>query len=109
MSLSHTHPSRAGCPGDVIQEKLNEKGWTQTTLADVMDRPVSVVNRIINGRIGITAWTAHQLAEAFDTDARYWMDLETAYKLGNHRPAGDLLKAIRRRADEMSKVKHVHA
>ena len=89
MSLSHTDIRAVTCPGDVIREKLQTMrqgaGWTQADLADVIEKPLSTVNLIINGKRGITADTAHRLAAAFDTTAKFWMDLESAWKLAQCR------------------------
>ncbi len=113
MSCSHTGIPDVAPPGDVIREKLKEMmppdGWTQADLADVIGKDVTVVNRIINGRTGITARTACMLADAFGTTAEFWMHLGSAWKLAKCRPASNLLKAIRRRSKRMSKVKHEHA
>jgi len=69
-------------PGEYIKDELEARGWTQETLADVLDRPLRTINQIIAGTKAITAQTAQELAAAFDTSAELWMNLESAYRLG---------------------------
>jgi len=82
-------------PGDFIREELEARSWTQADLAMVLGRPLRTVNLIINGKKAITAETARELGEAFDTGAEVWLNLESMYRLSTARdPAG----AVRRRA-----------
>lgn len=87
--MNPPNSSPATCPGAVIREKLKTmrhgEGWTQEDLAEVIRKPLSSVNLIINGKCGITADTAHRLAAAFGTTARYWMELEVEWKLAKYR------------------------
>jgi HTH-type transcriptional regulator / antitoxin HigA len=68
-------------PGEFLREELKARGWTQADLADILRRPVSLVNKIITGKRGISAKTAWGLAAAFGTTPELWMKLETAYRL----------------------------
>ena len=68
-------------PGEFIREELEERGWTQRDLADVLGRPLQTVNQIINGRKGITPETAVELGAALGTSAELWMNLESGYRL----------------------------
>lgn len=68
-------------PRDVIKEELAERQWTQQDLADVIGRPVGVVNRILNNKTKITPQTAKELGAAFGTGAMFWLNLETKYML----------------------------
>jgi HTH-type transcriptional regulator / antitoxin HigA len=69
-------------PGDFLKEELEARGWTQTDLAEILGRPIQVINEIIVGKKAITPETAKGLAGAFGTSAQYWLNLETAYQLG---------------------------
>ena len=51
-------------PGDHIREEIEFRGWTQAELAEIMGRPVPVINELINGRKAITARTARELEAA---------------------------------------------
>ncbi|MCH7546625.1 MAG: helix-turn-helix domain-containing protein [Planctomycetes bacterium] len=74
-------PEQLDPPGEIIREELEARGWTQTDLAEVMDRPLAAVNEIINGKRKITPKSAQELATALEVDARFWMNLESAYQL----------------------------
>jgi HTH-type transcriptional regulator/antitoxin HigA len=68
-------------PGEILQEELAARGWTQKQLAATMGRPLQLVNNIIHGRAGISAETALDLAEVFETSAQFWMNLDSQYRL----------------------------
>lgn len=74
-------PAEAFRPGEYIQDEIDARGWSQTDLAEIMGRPVSVINEVISGKRGITPETAVALEAALDLDAQYWLNLETAYRL----------------------------
>ncbi len=68
-------------PGDHIREEIAYRGWTQADLANIMGRPLQVVNEIINGKKAITARTAYELEAALGPSAVTWMNLETSWQL----------------------------
>jgi HTH-type transcriptional regulator/antitoxin HigA len=74
-------PAEVFSPGEFIREELEARGWTQGDLAEIMGRPVQVVNGIVLGKKIITPRTAQELAAAFGTSAEMWMNLQTAYSL----------------------------
>ncbi len=78
-------PAEVFPPGDFLREEMEARGWNQRDLARILDRPVQVVNEIINGRKRITAETAKELGLAFGTGPEYWINLEVAYRLGKAR------------------------
>ena len=78
--------AEAFTPGEYIQEELEERGWTQLDLAEILGRPPQAVNEIINGKKSITPETAIGLAGAFGTSAQLWMNLEAAYQLSKVGP-----------------------
>ncbi len=82
-------PAEVFPPGDFLKEELEERGWTQTDLADILGRPNRLVSEIVNGRRGITPETALGLADAFGTSAEYWMYLEASYQLARVRRTSD--------------------
>lgn len=89
-------PAEVFAPGVFVRDELEERGWTQTDLAEILDRPVGMVNEIIAGKRGISPGTARGLGAAFGTSAELWMNLETAYQLS--RAGRDSEQAIARRA-----------
>jgi HTH-type transcriptional regulator/antitoxin HigA len=74
-------PAEVFPPGEIIKEELDERGWTQAELADIMGRPPRVVSEIIAGKRAITPETAKGLAAAFGTGATLWINLEGLYQL----------------------------
>jgi HTH-type transcriptional regulator/antitoxin HigA len=94
--MTTRRPAEVFPPGDFIQEILEARGWTQADLAEILGRPVSLVNDLLAGRRGITPQTAQDLAAAFDTSPEYWMNLDSSYQLSRVR--ADERGAIGRRA-----------
>jgi HTH-type transcriptional regulator/antitoxin HigA len=89
-------PAEVFSPGEFISDELGARGWTQTDLAQIMGRPLRMVNELVLGKKQITPETARGLAKAFgDDDALYWMNLDAAYRLAKTAPADD---AVGRRA-----------
>jgi addiction module HigA family antidote len=67
-------------PGDILLEALQERGMTQSQLAQRLGRPLKTVNEIIKGKAAITPETAIQLERALGISARFWTGLETQYR-----------------------------
>jgi HTH-type transcriptional regulator / antitoxin HigA len=94
--------------GEYIRDELEARGWTQGDLAEIMGRPVQVVNEILAGKKQITLDTALGLAKAFgDDDALYWMNLQNMYRLAEAKPADDAV--ARRSAHGSMRIDHDHA
>lgn len=74
-------PARAVSPGAIIEMELEERGWSQRDLAEIMGRPPQTISEIIRGVKQITPETALELAAAFDTSAEVWTNLEATYRL----------------------------
>jgi HTH-type transcriptional regulator/antitoxin HigA len=89
-------PAEVFPPGEFIRDELEERGWTQGDLAQIMGRPLRLVNELIAGKKQITPETARGLSKAFgDDDPLYWMNLDSAYRLASTAPADE---AVSRRA-----------
>ena len=67
-------------PGEFISEELEERGWSQADLADILGKTPAMVNEIIKTKRRITPEVAEGLAAAFGTSAEYWTNLETSYQ-----------------------------
>lgn len=79
-------PAEVFPPGDWIREALDDRGWTQIDLAEILDRPVQLVNELIAGKKIITPETAKGLAQAFDgTSAEFWLNADAAWQLYQNR------------------------
>jgi len=74
-------PFKLVTPGETLKWALDNRGWSQKDLAEVMHRPHQMINEIIAGKKRITAETARELAVALDTDPEFWMNLEISYQL----------------------------
>jgi HTH-type transcriptional regulator / antitoxin HigA len=83
-------PAEVFAPGEFIRDELDARGWTQGDLAQIMGRPLRLVNELIAGKKQITPETARGLAKAFgDDDALYWMNLDSVYRLARTDPADE--------------------
>lgn len=92
-------PVEAFPPGDFLKEELDEREWSQTDFADILKRPIRLVNEILNGKRAITPETAQGIADALGGSAQYWLNLESAWQL--HRMRQGLTaqdRAVTRRA-----------
>lgn len=95
--MAHHTPAETFPPGEFIREELEARGWTQGDLAQIMGRPLRLVNELVAGKKQITPETARGLATAFgDNDPLYWMNLDSAYRLANTAPVDE---AVERRAN----------
>jgi HTH-type transcriptional regulator/antitoxin HigA len=91
-----THIERVFPPGEILKEELEAREWSQTDLAEILGRPVKLVNEIIAAKRAITPETAQGLADAFGTSAALWMNLESQYQLHRTKRGDD---AVARRAN----------
>jgi HTH-type transcriptional regulator / antitoxin HigA len=63
-----------------LLELLEERGISQTEVAQRMGRPVKTINEIIRGKAAITPETALELEKVFGTPAYIWLALEQSYR-----------------------------
>jgi len=68
-------------PGQLISELLDERGWTQRSLATVLEKDESTINKIVSGKGTVTTETALALEELFGTPAERFLDLQKKYDL----------------------------
>jgi HTH-type transcriptional regulator / antitoxin HigA len=73
--------SDAKTPGDLIREKLANRGLSQLDLAKILGRPAAAINELVCGKRGITLDTAIQLALVFENDPREWLTADADYRL----------------------------
>ena len=75
-------------PGEVLHEEfLSPMGLTQKQLADHVGCDTKVINRIVNGRTGVTAEMALKLGAALGTSPEFWMNAQKAVDLFSARKA----------------------
>lgn len=68
-------------PGETLREELAARGLKQKEFAEAIGRNPQIVNDIINGRKAITPETALQFEKALGISARFWLNLESNYRL----------------------------
>lgn len=74
-------PYRPITPGEILQEELDVRGWTQGDFAEITGKPLQAINEIISGKKAITPETAILFSEALGTSPEFWLNLESAYRL----------------------------
>lgn len=72
-------------PGEFLKEELEARNWSQTEFAEIIGRPVRLINEIIAGKKSITPETASQIAASLGTSAELWLNLESTYQLSRVR------------------------
>ncbi len=69
-------------PGEILHEEyLLPLGVSQKKLADHLGCDVKVINRIVNGRTGVTPVMALKLGAAFRTSPEFWLNAQKAVDL----------------------------
>jgi antitoxin HigA-1 len=69
-------------PGEILRaDFLEPLQLSMNRLALDLHVPVTRVTEIVHGRRAITPDTALRLAQYFDTSARFWLNLQSAYDL----------------------------
>lgn len=69
-------------PGEILREEyMSPLGLSANSLARALGVTPARINDIVRERRGISADTALRLARYFGTDARSWMNLQSAYDL----------------------------
>lgn len=69
-------------PGQLIEHLLEERGWSQRTLAIVTGKGESAINKICAGKQAIDAETALLLEEVFTVPATEFLALQHSHDLG---------------------------
>lgn len=83
-------------PGEFLKEELEARNWSQIELADIIGRPVKLVNEIVLAKRAVTPETAIQLGDALGTGPEFWMNLESQYQLSKVvRQEGDVARRAR--------------
>lgn len=72
-------------PGQLIDELLKERGWTQRLLAIILNVDETGMNKIIAGQRPVTAEMALLLSEIFNVPADDFLELQKQYDLGKAR------------------------
>lgn len=73
------NPNYAVAPGAILEEWLEERGMSQTALAERMDRPIKTINELIKGKTSFTQETAFQLEAVTGIEATFWTNAYRIY------------------------------
>jgi HTH-type transcriptional regulator/antitoxin HigA len=73
-------PDVVSAPGETLLEMLEERGMSQSELAERTGRPKKTINEIIKGKATITIPTALQLEPVLGAPASFWNDREQLYR-----------------------------
>lgn len=69
-------------PGQVLErEFIKPTGKSYHAIAKVLHVHSMTLPDIVNGKRRITPLMAHKLARAFDTETKYWLDLQSCYEI----------------------------
>jgi addiction module HigA family antidote len=82
-------PRDAIHPGEHLNEQLDALEMSAAEFARRIAVPTNRVTELLNGKRAVTADTALRLARAFDTSARFWMNLQVLYDLRVAEAAAD--------------------
>jgi HTH-type transcriptional regulator/antitoxin HigA len=80
MNSNEFAPNYASPPGDTLLEALEERGMSQSELAERTGRPRKTINEIVRGRAEITPETALQLEYVLGIPAHFWNNRERRYR-----------------------------
>jgi HTH-type transcriptional regulator / antitoxin HigA len=97
MATTYT-PAEAFSPGEILRDELEERGWTETEFAQIIDRPLQAVSEILNAKKAVTADTAMAIGAALDTSAELWLNLQANYSLAQAREGAPDLTPVERRS-----------
>ena len=79
-------PANPFHPGEMLREEFIEpEGMTQTAFAKKIGWTRARLNEFINGKRGVTADAALDLAKALGTSAKLWMNLQATFDLARAR------------------------
>jgi HTH-type transcriptional regulator/antitoxin HigA len=73
-------PDWASPPGDTLLDLLEERGWTQQQLADLMGYSTEQVRWLIDGKALLTEGDALQLQNVLGIPIGFWLNRETSYQ-----------------------------
>ena len=91
-------------PGEIIKDAMDELGWSQQDLADILGMTLKSINLILNNKQSITPETATLLGKVFSTSAEMWMNLEARYQLRKVKETSDGRFELARMKSEINRL-----
>ncbi len=84
MARERTHP------GEVLREEfMVPLGLSASALGSAVSVPANLISELARGRRDMSADTAIRLGRYFNTDARFWLNLQAAHDLSKAEMAHD--------------------
>jgi HTH-type transcriptional regulator/antitoxin HigA len=80
-----TDETKYRTPGQLIQELMDARGWTQKVLSIVLDVDETVINKTLTGKRSLDAGMALSLSELFGVPAERFMALQKTFELAQAR------------------------
>lgn len=74
-------PAYVPPPSEFLKMEMEARRWTESHLAEIMNKPLQFISELVNSKRQITGETALRLAITFRTSADLWLGLETDYQL----------------------------
>ena len=82
-------------PGLVLKEELEERGISQSVLAEHIGVLPKTINEICRGKRGISAEMAWKLSRSLGASPNFWMNLQTNWELSQvYEPSFDQLARL---------------
>lgn len=81
MNTQNLKPSIVFSPGEILLEELETRNLSQSDFAEILGRPLKMVNEIIKGKKTITPESANDFAAALGTSPELWLGLQADYDL----------------------------
>ena len=75
-----TETNYAVAPGEYLEEWIDDRGFSQQHVADLLGCSRKQVNEIVNGRAPVTSDTAIRLERVVGIPADTWLRYEAAYR-----------------------------
>ena len=72
-------------PGEIIREAIDAEGWTVTDAAARLGVARVTLQRVVNGRAGVSPRLAIALERLGWSDAGHWVRMQGAYDLARAR------------------------
>ena len=72
-------------PGQLLKSLLEERGWTNRTLAIVLDISEGAISQLVSDKRRVNAEVAVVLEELFKVRAEQFLELQQSYDLGKAR------------------------
>lgn len=74
--MENNRPGAVPMPAEALSAELDDRGWTASCIAGMINVPVDLIEAILVGTGTIDARVANLLGSVLGTGADYWLDLE---------------------------------